>query len=82
MPTFLPEMQSLSFSLFIDAANLWGVDYDDTSNKSDDIIRSSAGLAIDFTTPVGPLNFIFAQPITKASSDKTEFFRFDLGTTF
>ena len=82
LPTFLPEMQSLSFSLFIDAANLWGVDYDDTSNKSDDIIRSSAGLAIDFTTPVGPLNFIFAQPITKASSDKTEFFRFDLGTTF
>ena len=82
LPTFLPEMQSLSFSLFIDAANLWGVDYDDTSNKSNDVIRSSAGLAIDFTTPVGPLNFIFAQPITKASSDKTEFFRFDLGTTF
>ena len=82
LPTFLPELQSLSFSIFIDAANLWGVDYDDTSNKSNNTIRSSAGLAIDFTTPIGPLNFIFAQPITKASSDKTEFFRFDLGTTF
>ncbi len=82
LPTILPELQSLSFSAFIDAANLWGVDYDDAANKSNNTIRSSVGLAIDFTTPIGPLNFIFAQPITKASSDKTEFFRFDLGTTF
>ena len=82
LPTILPELQSLSFSAFIDAANLWGVDYDDVSNKSNNTIRSSVGLAIDFTTPIGPLNFVFAQPITKASSDKTEFFRFDLGTTF
>ena len=58
------------------------LDDDDVSNKSNNTIRSSVGLAIDFTTPIGPLNFVFAQPITKASSDKTEFFRFDLGTTF
>ena len=78
----MPELQSLSFTTFIDAANLWGVDYDDAANKSNNTIRSSVGLAIDFTTPIGPLNFVFAQPITKASTDKTEFFRFDLGTTF
>ena len=76
LPNFLPELQSLSFTTFIDAANLWGVDYDDAANKSNNTIRSSVGLAIDFTTPIGPLNFVFAQPITKASTDKTEFFRF------
>ena len=82
LPTFLPELQILDFSLFIDAANLWGIDYNDTINKSNNTIRSSTGLAIDFITPIGPLNFVFAEPITKASSDKTEFFRFNLGTTF
>ena len=33
-------------------------------------------------TPVGPLSFSITQPISKASSDKTEKFRFNLGTTF
>jgi outer membrane protein assembly factor BamA len=28
------------------------------------------------------LNFSLSQPITKASSDQTESFRFDIGTTF
>ena len=82
LPTFLPELQSLDFSIFLDAANVWGVDYNDTLNNKSSTVRSSAGLAIDLITPIGPLNFIFAKPITKASSDKTEFFRFDLGTTF
>ena len=43
LPTILPELQSLSFSAFIDAANLWGVDYDDAANKSNNTIRSSVG---------------------------------------
>ena len=82
LPTFLPELQSLDFSIFLDAANVWGVDYNDTLDNKSSTVRSSAGIAIDLTTPIGPLNFIFAKPITKASSDNTEFFRFDLGTTF
>jgi outer membrane protein insertion porin family len=40
------------------------------------------GVAVDLLTPIGPLNFSLAQPITKSSSDKTETFRFNLGTTF
>ena len=48
------------------------------SNK----LRSSTGIAFDWLTPVGPLTFSFSQPITKASSDETETFRFDIGTSF
>ena len=62
-------------------ANVWGVDYDssiDDSNK----IRSSTGIGMDLLTPVGPLSFSLSQPITKMSTDKTETFRFNLGTTF
>ena len=81
LPKFLPSVQNIDFSLFVDAANVWGVDYDsaiDDNNK----IRSSTGVAMDLLTPIGPLNFSLSQPITKNSTDKTESFRFNLGTTF
>ena len=45
-------------------------------------IRSSTGLAVDWLTPIGPLTLSFAKPITKSDTDKTETFRFDIGTTF
>ena len=81
LPTLLPSFQNMDFSIFVDAANVWGVDYDsaiDDGNK----IRSSTGVAMDILTPIGPLNFSLSQPITKSSTDKTEGFRFNLGTTF
>jgi len=80
LPTTLPELESIDFNIFLDAGNVWGVDYDKSLDNSK--IRSSAGLSIDWLTPVGPLNFVFAQPITKASSDVEQSFRFDIGTTF
>ena len=81
LPSFLPNLQNMDFGLFLDAGNVWGVDYDSSLDNSSKV-RSATGLTIDWLTPVGPLNFVFSQPITKASSDKTETFRFDLGTTF
>ena len=71
----------LIFQFFFDAANVWGVDYSSTINDSNKI-RSSVGLGIDWYTPVGPLSFSYAGALTKASTDKTESFRFNLGTTF
>ena len=50
----------------------------DDSNK----LRSSTGFAVDWFTPIGPMNISFAQDISKASTDKTESFQFNLGTTF
>ena len=80
LPNILNSFENVDFSLFYDAANIWGVDYNSEidSNK----IRSSAGIAIDWLTPVGPLTFSLSQPITKASTDETESFRFNIGTTF
>ena len=80
MPGLLPSFQNTDFSFFIDAANVWGVDYNSTLDGSK--IRSATGIAIDILTPVGPLNFSLAHPITHASTDITETFRFNLGTTF
>ena len=81
LPQIMPNLQNTNFSVFFDAANIWGIDYN--SNLSDDSkIRSSIGIAIDFYTPIGPLNFSLTEPITKGNNDITESFRFNLGTTF
>ena len=81
LPQVLPSFQNTNFSLFLDAANIWGIDY--SSSLSDDsTIRSSIGIAVDFFTPIGPLSFSLSEPITKNKNDITESFRFNLGTTF
>ena len=61
--------------------NVWGVDYDDALDDAGKL-RSSTGISLDYLSPVGPLSFSWTLPITKKSSDKTETFRFNLGTTF
>ena len=76
-----PNAQNFDFVFFLDVANVWGVDYDSSLDEDNDI-RSSIGLAIDWLTVVGPMNFSLAQPISKNSGDITETFRFNLGTTF
>ena len=81
IPKILEESQNVDFIFFIDAANLWGVDYDNSIDDSGSI-RSSAGFALDWYSPLGPLNFSLAYPITKEKTDKEETFRFNLGTTF
>ncbi len=81
LPGLFSDLENIDFSFFIDAGNVWGVDYNDALDDNSKL-RSSTGLAVDWLTPIGPLSFSFAQPITKASSDKTESFRFDIGTTF
>ena len=80
IPKILENVQSVHIVVFADAANIWGVDYDSSLDKSG--IRSSVGVGLDWLTPVGPLTFSFSEAITKASTDVTESFRFQLGTTF
>jgi len=80
MPEFLKDLENVDFKFFYDLGNVWGVDYNSSLDKNK--IRSATGLSIDWFTVVGPLSFSIAQPITKASTDITETFRFDIGTTF
>ena len=80
LPQILPNSQNLDIATFLDIANLWGVD-DNALDESSEI-RSAIGIGVDWFTPVGPLSISLAQPITKNSSDATETFRFNLGTTF
>ena len=81
LPQVLPNLQNTDLSIFFDAGNIWGVDYNSTL-ADENKIRSSVGIAIDLFTPIGPLNFSLSEPITKSKNDITESFRFNLGTTF
>ena len=80
MPMILENVQNVDIVMFADAANIWGVDYDSSLDNSG--IRSSIGIGLDWLTPIGPLTFSFAQPITKKPSDIEETFRFNIGTSF
>ena len=81
LPKILEENQNIDLVLFFDAANVWGVDYSSSIEDSKKI-RTSTGLAFDWFSPLGPLNFSLSLPLSKAETDVTETFRFNLGTTF
>ena len=80
LPLLFEESQNLDFLIFADVADIWGVDYN--SSLKGNGIRSSIGIALDWLSPVGPMNFSLAYPVTKETGDKTESFRFNLGTSF
>ena len=81
LPMILPGTETIDFKYFVDIGNVWGVDYSDTIDDSNKI-RSSTGITVDWWTPIGPLNFSLAQNLSKATTDQTESFQFNLGTTF
>ncbi|MEQ1662208.1 MAG: outer membrane protein assembly factor BamA [Thiobacillus sp.] len=72
----LKDDQSLRMSAFIDA----GAAFDGV--PSFDELRYSAGVAVLWVSPLGPLKFSLAQPLVTQTDDKTEVFQFTLGNTF
>ena len=82
LPKVLENSQTTDLKIFLDVANVWGVDYDSGLDNSSDDIKSAVGLGLDWFSPIGPMNFSLSQPLSKGSNDITETFRFNLGTTF
>ena len=81
LPNLLPDSTNFDIGVFLDAGNVWGVDYDKTIDESNKL-RSSSGIIANYSSPIGPMSFVFSQNISKASTDQTESFNFQLGTTF
>lgn len=75
----------LTFPLIESAKMRWGLFYDYGMIGEDnftDIKRSGAGALIEWQSPVGPLQLIFAQPLDDEEDDETSNFEFNLGGTF
>ncbi|QYK02529.1 outer membrane protein assembly factor BamA [Shewanella psychrotolerans] len=95
---FLDEAYSNSVrtSFFVDAGNVWDTEFDYDSYKflpaeqfakledySDPgRIRASAGMSVQWLSPMGPMVFSLAWPIKEYEDDDTEIFSFNIGKTF
>ena len=82
-PLGLPEEYGINGGLFADVGSVWNLD-DNAGGAVDDSfhIRSSVGLSVFWTTPIGPLRFNFARAIDKQSYDKEQFFDLTISTKF
>jgi outer membrane protein insertion porin family len=75
----------MSFPLIPSAKMRWGVFYDygmigqDTFN---DIQRSGTGALLEWISPMGPLQLIFAKALDNEPGDDTSSFEFSLGSSF
>lgn len=69
---------SFRISTFLDAGQVWG------QNESPQLgdLRYSTGVAMSWSSPVGPLKFSIGVPLNKKNDDKTQKFQFQLGSVF
>ena len=72
----IKEADQARLSLFGDAGQV----YADNAELGD--LRYSAGLALAWMTPIGPLSFTYASALNSKSTDETEGFQFSIGSTF
>jgi outer membrane protein insertion porin family len=91
VPTFLPEQYGIKAALFSDFGTAGQLDDVDrqispgvysTTIKDDLGLRASAGLSIDWKSPMGPIRFDFSHILAKDAYDRTETFRFSTSTRF
>ena len=83
-PLGLPEEYGISGGVFADFGSLWDLDNTSGVNPVDDSfeLRSSVGVSIFWTTPIGPLRLNFAKPIEKNPLDDENTFDITISTQF
>jgi outer membrane protein insertion porin family len=70
--------RSVRISVFADAGQI----YVDGFQPQFENFRYSAGVGLAWNSPIGPLKFSYAQPISSISEDKIQKFQFQVGSVF
>jgi outer membrane protein insertion porin family len=81
-PLGLPEEYGITGGAFVDMGSVWGLDDVGSAQGVDRALRSAAGLAILWTTPIGPLRMNFSRPLQKESFDISQDFELTISTKF
>ena len=76
------EDLNLRGSLFTDVGSLGRTDDSGPEVLDEGSLRLSIGAGLNFLTPIGPIRLDFAEALVKEDHDRTETFRFSLGTRF
>ncbi len=87
---------SVRTSMFVDVGNVWDTEFDyeeysrltnaggnellDFSDWS--LFRSSAGISVQWISPMGPMVFSFSKALKEREGDDAKFFTFNIGQTF
>ena len=84
-------------TVFVDAGSVWDTEFDASVYENQSCLggcgyygdysdpsrlRASAGVSLQWLSPMGPLVFSLATPLKEYEGDKTEVFTFNIGTTF
>ena len=82
-PLGLPTEYGITGGVFADIGSVWGLIDTDGGAIDDSLrLRSSIGVSIFWTTPIGPLRFNFSRAIAKESYDREQTFDFSITTRF
>jgi outer membrane protein insertion porin family len=88
---------SVRTSLFLDVGNVWDTEFDFKEYRDLEILpgsdevadygdytryRASAGVSVQWLSPMGPMQFSFSRAIQERSGDDIDFFSFNIGQTF
>ena len=72
----------ITSTFFVDAGSVWGLDSRYGAIDDEHNLRSSVGINLNWDSAIGPINFIYAEPIMKEDTDTVDSFYFDIGYNF
>ncbi|MGL6208291.1 MAG: BamA/TamA family outer membrane protein, partial [Paracoccaceae bacterium] len=82
-PLGLPEEYGITGGVFFDIGSVWSLDQTVAGVVGEDFaVRSTVGLSVFWTTPIGPLRFNFTHALQKESFDKEQTFDLTISTQF
>jgi outer membrane protein insertion porin family len=75
---FIKQANNVRLAAFVDVGNVYARPSDFDASE----LRYSAGAALYWISPLGPLVLSFAQPLNEKEDDELERFQFSFGSTF
>ena len=76
--TLFSDGDNVRLSAFIDAGNV----FEKASDFDSGDLRYSAGVSVQWLSPIGPLVLSYAEPLNEEEDDEKESFQFSFGVPF